>query len=191
MSNIKTVGNRIKESREDIDLTQEKLAEMVNQRRDTVAKWESGSRTPSIYDICALASALGVSTDYLLLGGRHENQTVAVELGLSDNAINRLKLFKENGEVIPLDFYSRIICEWYSFYTLAQLIAGAKKIQEESAYIKLTVESLNRSDNPVANAFACQLEKDTLKLNRLEAYEYARTLIDYLIDGGCKPHGKA
>ena len=156
-----------------------------------MSRWENGHKVPSALEIALLAKTFGVSCDKLILGNDHKNQTTIAQLGLSDNAINRLIFFKENGEAIPLDFYSQIICDWYSFYTLAQLIAGAKKIQEESAYIKLTVESLTRSDNPVANAFACQLEKDTLKLNRLEAYEYARALIDYLIDGGSKPHGKA
>ncbi len=191
MSEKKSIGECIRAFRTDHDLSQDRLAELIFRSRKLVNRWENGQSIPSAQDIKNLADVFHESADVFIFGRHEKNRTVIDELGISDNAISRLKFFKENSETVPLDFYSRIICEWYSFYTLAQLISGAKEIQEDSTYVKFTVKSLNQSENPVASAFACQLEKDTLKLNRLEAYEYARTLVDYLIDGGGKPHGKA
>lgn len=57
---------RIRELREDADLTQEKVGEAINVPQRTYAYYESGQRVipPSV--LCALADFYNVSVDYLL-----------------------------------------------------------------------------------------------------------------------------
>ena len=56
----------LKEVREKKDLTQQELAEKINKDRSTVSNYETGDSKPTIYVLSDLATALGVSTDYLL-----------------------------------------------------------------------------------------------------------------------------
>ena len=53
----------LKEKRRTLDLTQEKLAEMVGYSARTVEKVESGERRPSREFVSALAEALGVEAE--------------------------------------------------------------------------------------------------------------------------------
>lgn len=57
---------RIKELREDNNLSQTDLAIALNIRQSTVAKWENGTRIPSAESIILLAKFFKVSADYLL-----------------------------------------------------------------------------------------------------------------------------
>ena len=62
---------RIRELREDHDLTQKKLGEAINLPQRTYAYYESGPRMVPPEVLCALADFYGVSVDYLL--GRTDN----------------------------------------------------------------------------------------------------------------------
>ena len=62
---------RIRELREDHDLTQKKLGEAINLPQRTYAYYESGQRMIPPEVLCALADFYGVSVDYLL--GRTDN----------------------------------------------------------------------------------------------------------------------
>ncbi|HEF5705396.1 helix-turn-helix domain-containing protein [Bacillus cereus group sp. BfR-BA-01423] len=57
---------RLREVRKKKDLTQQELAEMINKDRCTISNYEIGDSKPTIYVLSDLATALGVSTDYLL-----------------------------------------------------------------------------------------------------------------------------
>ena len=189
MISEKTLGSRIKDCRQDKDMTQSMLAKKLNRPRETIARWENCTRYPSIDEIATLADIFCTSTDFLIRGVSFENQTVSSDLGLSDIAINTLKFYKSQNERVPLDFYSRVIEDWYSFYSLACLIDQAKKLKDDMT--KYTIEQLLKSDNVISVAIANTLEADQLRLSRLDAYEYLRRIVDYLIDGGARPHVKA
>jgi DNA-binding XRE family transcriptional regulator len=61
----KTVGLRIKQLRNERDLTQTELAELVGKDRQYLYKIEKGRVTPNIVTISALAYALEISlTDF-------------------------------------------------------------------------------------------------------------------------------
>lgn len=49
-------------------LTQERLAEILQVRQSTISGYKSGRRTPNLEDFPRIASALGVSVGWLLLG---------------------------------------------------------------------------------------------------------------------------
>lgn len=61
--------NTIKQKREGINLTQSKLAEMLNIDRSTVAKWETGEAFPRADKLPALAEALKCTIDDLFTDG--------------------------------------------------------------------------------------------------------------------------
>ena len=57
---------RIKDIREDKDLTQKAIAKLLNCSQQTYSRYESGEITIDISRIVTLAEFYGTSTDYLL-----------------------------------------------------------------------------------------------------------------------------
>lgn len=60
------VYNRIRELREDKDLTQSSLAQMLNVNQRTYSRYETGELEISLSSLCSLADFHQVSVDYLL-----------------------------------------------------------------------------------------------------------------------------
>ena len=63
-----TLGERIAYYRKKAGYSQEGLAERLGVSRQAISKWETGEATPDAERIIALAAALGISSDTLLLG---------------------------------------------------------------------------------------------------------------------------
>ncbi|WP_027633344.1 helix-turn-helix domain-containing protein [Clostridium hydrogeniformans] len=63
---MKTIGDRIKELREDKCLNQQELGKMFNVHKGTISNWENGKRTPDADMIIKIADYFNVSIDYLL-----------------------------------------------------------------------------------------------------------------------------
>lgn len=59
-------GEQLKKAREAKGMTQQTLAEQVYVTRQTVSRWEGGSRYPDLLTLRKLSAVLGVSTDELL-----------------------------------------------------------------------------------------------------------------------------
>lgn len=59
-------GERIKQARIDVGLTQEELAEILVVSRSAIAKWESNRGLPDVSNLKVISHALNVSVDYLL-----------------------------------------------------------------------------------------------------------------------------
>ncbi len=57
---------RLRDMREDRDLTQKQLAEYLHIRQNTYSQYENGRRELPIYALIALARFFGTSTDYIL-----------------------------------------------------------------------------------------------------------------------------
>ena len=64
------------------DLTQRKLAEMLNIKTLTISAYETGKKNPSIPVLCKLADILEVSTDFLL--GRIDTEEEALTQKIKD-----------------------------------------------------------------------------------------------------------
>lgn len=62
------LGDRIAYARRLRNLSQQELAEMAGMNTEDVGRIETGARFPNIFKVIALAKALSVSTDYILLG---------------------------------------------------------------------------------------------------------------------------
>lgn len=72
----KKVGERIKELRNKMGLTQAELAERSGFTPQTVSNWEGGTREPDIDTLVKLSSLFSVSLDYLISGKEQEKEVV-------------------------------------------------------------------------------------------------------------------
>ena len=63
--------NRIRELRQEKQLSQEELARLLGVDRSSVARWETGSNNPRMEKLIALARIFGCSLDELV----QENRT--------------------------------------------------------------------------------------------------------------------
>lgn len=61
-----TFGQKVKLRREELDYTQRELAQKVRTTQPYISRLERGSFNPSMQMIVKIASALRISTDYLL-----------------------------------------------------------------------------------------------------------------------------
>ena len=68
---LQEVGRRIAERRKQLGMTQEMLAERGDMTPQFVSYAEAGKRAMRPENLLKLASALGVSADYLLTGAHH------------------------------------------------------------------------------------------------------------------------
>ena len=64
--NYFVVGDRIREYREQRNLSQDELAELASIHRVTLSRYESGRVDPGAQALARIADALGVTTDMLL-----------------------------------------------------------------------------------------------------------------------------
>ena len=76
---MNTLGEKIKYLRKQKDITQEKLAELINSTRPAVAKWETNAVYPPPEMIKGIADFFGVTTDYLL------GRTITMEVQVHNN----------------------------------------------------------------------------------------------------------
>lgn len=92
-----SLGDRIREMREDQGLNQSELAERVGTSQSTISQLEKGKRNPSYRTLQNVADALAVSVSYLL--GEEELEELSEEeeaffreyRGLSEDARRQLR----------------------------------------------------------------------------------------------------
>ena len=77
------MGERIAQSRKQLHLTQEQLAEKMNVSLQTVSCIELGKKAIRPENLANLCLCLGVSADYVLYGKRSEGQMKETVLKLS------------------------------------------------------------------------------------------------------------
>jgi transcriptional regulator with XRE-family HTH domain len=100
-----TTGKRIEGLRKDKGLTQAELASQISAvlgrevRRETVVQWESigDSNTSGLKDVytVALADFFDTTCDYILRGVKSENVDINRATGLSNTAIEYMRMLKE------------------------------------------------------------------------------------------------
>ena len=61
-----TIGNKIKEIRKRLSLSQEDLAELLNVSRQAITKWETENGIPDITNLQQLSTTFGITVDSLL-----------------------------------------------------------------------------------------------------------------------------
>lgn len=94
---------RLYDLRTDNDLTQEKVAKILNTSKQTYGRYENGQRKLSIEDLIKLAEFYNVSTDYIL-GLSDEKEKIVVknnnkvEMNNNNNSFNNSKINIRNGD---------------------------------------------------------------------------------------------
>lgn len=93
----RTIGERIRERRKELRMTQKQLADKLGVKYQTVQAWELNSRNPKLETVEKLASALGVSSGWLVYGDEDSSQRVLFDaLG---NLSQEMKQSLESGTV--------------------------------------------------------------------------------------------
>ena len=71
--NYKEIGKRIKQKRKELNLTQEKLSEMLEISPTYISEIERGTGISSLATITKIANVLNLDLDYLILGISNTN----------------------------------------------------------------------------------------------------------------------
>ena len=61
-----TIGNRIKEIRQEAKLNQSEFGKLLNVSQDTVSLWENGKSLPLVEHVITIANTFNVSSDFIL-----------------------------------------------------------------------------------------------------------------------------
>lgn len=84
-----TLGDKLKEARKSLGLSQEQLAQKLCVSRQAITKWETGKGTPDVENLRAISALLNISIDYLLDDGKDMNKiTIKENINLDDFKIS-------------------------------------------------------------------------------------------------------
>lgn len=133
-SNKMTIGERIKQRRESLGLTQRELSERLFVKRETINQWESGTRQIKGDDIARLADTLETTCDYILRGVETEQLHLFKDLGLTGQAVKRLKVMAADcrggndalNSLIGNELFSLFVGRWYDYCVLAENLNQTK-----------------------------------------------------------------
>ena len=95
MSYICSLGDVVRDLRNQKGLSQSQLAKQVGVTASTIALYETGDRLPSLQRLIDLSRALGVTTDFLLGLSRQKDYFLDVS-GLSPSQVASLEQIIEN-----------------------------------------------------------------------------------------------
>ena len=149
-----TFGEKLKRSRNEAGLSQEKLAEMIKVSRSAVAKWETDKGMPDINNLKLIAQVLNVSIDYLLDDGTKMNLSVIrKQIILSDYTDKKVTIWnkkKLKDKIMRKEYPDAQIC---TLIAEEQLTKGEKAV--DTAIFFLTplmdmvklAKGLNNLDN--------------------------------------------
>ncbi|MDO4532426.1 MAG: helix-turn-helix domain-containing protein [Coriobacteriia bacterium] len=91
------VGNRIREEREKLGLSQEDLAQRIFVSRQTVSNWETGKTYPDVQSLLLLSSLFEVSVDSLVKG-----DVEAMQEKIENYELDRFKVKASMGLALAL-----------------------------------------------------------------------------------------
>lgn len=172
-----TLGERIYEYRNKINLSQEKLAEKIGVTRQTVSKWETDQSTPDFDKIGPLCDLFEITTDELIKG---EKTTNNIKKEKNEETLNEYLQKRNKKKAIVLSISIFIYCIatfslpymlevlryeeahavmiWATLCTIATVIIvyffvaypekkKKKNIKEDIDEIKTTIKELETLDN--------------------------------------------
>lgn len=137
--NMKFTGKIIKKLREQAGESQEQLAVALNvPNRETITRWENGSRDLKREHIIAIARHFNVSSDYLLglsdISSTNEDIKIACNVtGLSEKSIDVLIAARKHPSLWNVETVNLILESEYDFISLYDLpLVEVRKRAEES-----------------------------------------------------------
>ena len=125
------IGDRIRQRRNEIGLTQKELAAKINPGTSIetaphtqVAQWENGKKKPGTDALIRLCNALDCDMDYILGAidvPRRAVYDVKEQTGLSDSAVNSLMEAKQRNYNAGLDVLSALLSDRKFWEAIANL----------------------------------------------------------------------
>ena len=85
MINLKEIGLRIRQKRENLGLSREKLSEIVGLSPYYIGQIERGDRNMSLDTLIKISSSLNISVDFILKGYTHYMENLLVKEVIEDN----------------------------------------------------------------------------------------------------------
>lgn len=136
MTEVNTIGARLREARRERGLTQEALAELAGMSSDVIGKLEQGQReTARITTLSRLANALGITLSDLL--GRRERLETASAAGVLEvrnallspaDILPGIDPVHDEGTATPLPDLERAVRKGWSHYWAGELGALTKML---------------------------------------------------------------
>lgn len=105
LNQLEQVGQRIRDARERLGLTQEALGQLIGRTQYSISQYESGSRAIAITELPALARALNVPINYFF-GDTDDPNIEGIDL------LAELKSLSPDEKKMLLDRW-RIDLEWW------------------------------------------------------------------------------
>jgi transcriptional regulator with XRE-family HTH domain len=116
-----TFGEAMKKKREQIGLTQQELAEKLFVSRQTVCRWENGTRCPDLVMAKKIALVLGIPMDDLITGEMVEHYTQAQEPPVD---ISCLKVMLTGMMLLLIGIFLYLADDWNMEIAALCFIAG-------------------------------------------------------------------
>ncbi len=85
---MNTVGDRIRQHRQKLGYTQERLSSEASISKGFLSDVETGTRNPSAEYLLRIADALGVSLDYLMKGGGEPSESSSKKIQFPESLTN-------------------------------------------------------------------------------------------------------
>ena len=95
------IGSKIRQSRNEAEITQEQAAEALDVSRQTISNWENGKSYPDIVSVLKMSNLYDVSLDYLLKG----EETMNSYMDYLDESTNVVKSNQRKGKIYTVLAY--------------------------------------------------------------------------------------
>ncbi len=133
-TDLKSIGRRIKNARDNCKIKQEELAEKLYCKREVISYYENGSRDIKTDTLVKLSEILGVTTDYLLGLSQAETRDIKVAsiceyTGLSEEVVNILHNWK-NDKQERVNHLNKLFSLQETKYLLLKLFEYCDKCEE-------------------------------------------------------------
>lgn len=145
-ANTSIICNRIKELREERNITQDELAQIINVKRQTINQWEHGERSLKTEAIIKLARFFGVTCDYLIGVSDYKSFQMADigrDTGLKENVIKNIINLQKVSEPEKDYIITKFIREnngKYNKKTINEKISSLENMRHEKLNILLSDE---------------------------------------------------
>lgn len=104
--NYKELGNRIRKAREQKNLTQEQLAEIIGMSNNYISNIERNHSIPSLETLLKICNALQVTPDYVLMDSIYTSKEY-----IKDEIAEKLQLCSKKNIKIILKFINLLLEE--------------------------------------------------------------------------------
>lgn len=144
------VGNRIREERERLGISQEELARQIFVSRQTVSNWETGKTCPDVQSLLLMSNLFDVSVDSLVRGDV-ETMTKAIE----NYELERFKIKASMGASVALILLGAVM--------LAILTARGEDLHSPLYVIALVMMVASVAVSYVAERIERRYDIDTMR----------------------------